>query len=101
MVEAKIRVVEDFKAGITHGVAKIHETVGFGMLGAVVLGPWGRALVDISIAISQLCFATAYLIFCSKNLHNIIYQFGNCDAEYFVSAVSIIWMLVPLLIPTV
>ncbi len=100
MVEAKQRVVEDFRAGITHGVHKIHETVGFGMLGDVVWGPVGRFVVDVSIAISQLCFATAYLIFISKNLHNIIWQWGDCADEYKIPSIYIIWMTVPLLIPT-
>lgn len=94
MVEAKTRIVEDFRAGITHGIEKTHEIISFGMLGACVWGAAGRFIVDFSIAVSQLCFATAYLIFISKNVHNIIWQWGNCADEYNFSPIVIIWLAV-------
>jgi proton-coupled amino acid transporter len=101
MVEAKRRIVDDFKAGDFHGVTKPRKIISFGMLGRIATGSrYGRWIVDISIATSQLCFGTSALIFTSKNLREVIHQLGNCTDKYDYSASTLIWIVAPLLIPS-
>lgn len=42
---------------------------GYGDLGRVVLGPRGEMFVNLCLVISQVGFATAYIIFIAANLH--------------------------------
>ena len=45
------------------------EIAGYGDIGRIVAGPCGEALVNICLVISQLGFATAYIIFIAANLN--------------------------------
>ncbi len=103
MVECKQRVVEDFKAGNSHGLPShaMYDTVGFGTLGHAVMGSAGRRLVDASIACSQLLFSTSYLIFVSKTLAAVAAQLGNCSDAFTLPGTWIVWCLVPLVLPLV
>jgi hypothetical protein len=64
MGESKDRLVEDFRRGVTHNIAHIHQVVGFEMLAEAVWGKTGRNLLEGSITISQVCFPTLYLVCC-------------------------------------
>ncbi len=100
MVECKRRLVADFKSGYFHGLADPRQVISYGTLGYVSLGSeWGRWTVDISIGVSQLLFSTAYLIFVSKNLHEIVFQLGNCESSADISSTAFIWMMFPFLVP--
>ncbi len=47
---------------------------GYGDVGRAVAGAWGEHFVNICLVISQLGFATAYIIFIAANIHNIYPQ---------------------------
>ena len=44
---------------------------GYGDLGREVLGARGEALVNVCLVLSQVGFATAYLIFIAANVHSV------------------------------
>lgn len=48
-----------------------HHEIDYGDLGYYAFGNSGRAIVDISIVISQIGFSCAYLIFISDTMNNI------------------------------
>lgn len=48
-----------------------HHEIDYGDLGYYALGNSGRAIVDLSIVISQIGFSCAYLIFISDTLNNL------------------------------
>ena len=47
---------------------------GYGDIGRAISGAWGELFVNICLVISQLGFATAYIIFIAANIHNIYPQ---------------------------
>jgi len=99
MIECKNRVARDFKSGVTHGVHKTHKVISFGMIARVAYGRVGRWVIDGSILLSQLGFASAGLIFCSKNLQNLIVNLSDCKQD--LSRSYIIMILGPLMVPFV
>ncbi len=72
MVDCKNRVARDFKAGNFHGIKKTQKQITFGMIARASHGRAGRWLVDGSIAMSQLGFAGAALIFSAKNIDAVV-----------------------------
>lgn len=96
-VSAKEQLAEDFKNGQSHGVANTRKHITYGMLARVSIGKCGRILVDTSIALSQLGFAGSYLIFCAKNVAELIQDLSHCDMD--LSKTYILLLFVPLLVP--
>ena len=57
---------------LAEGLAPAHVPVSFGDIGMYAFGTVGRLMVDVSLVISQCGFATAYLIFIGRNLHDAV-----------------------------
>lgn len=64
------------------------QHLDYGDIGKAAMGPIGKAVVDITIVVSQIGFCCAYLIFISENLHSIYPRFS--------STVYLFTLLVPL-----
>jgi len=70
----------------------------FGDMGGMVFGTWMRHAILFSIAISQIGFVTAYIIFVSSNLNSLVLSFSKCETQLssFVLIFGQLILLLPL-----
>lgn len=76
LLECK-KELADMSIAKKRGVRNTNLPVSYGFVGRVAAGRQGRWLVDMSIIVSQLGFCTGYLIFMSKNIHEVILASGT------------------------
>ena len=50
----------------------------FGDMGGILYGKWMRALILSSVALSQIGFVSAYIVFTSENLQAFVLAVSNC-----------------------
>ncbi|KAI9283532.1 transmembrane amino acid transporter protein-domain-containing protein [Umbelopsis sp. AD052] len=55
--------------------------VSFGDMGGVLFGPAMRLFVLFSIAVSQVGFVCAYMVFVAQNIHAFIMSVSNCKTD--------------------
>lgn len=79
-------------------LTKSHEKVGgsFGDMGGILYGKRMRALILVSIALSQMGFVAAYIVFTAENLQAFVVAVSNCrtwiDIKWMVSMQLIIFL---------
>ncbi|KAJ8611567.1 hypothetical protein MRB53_037870 [Persea americana] len=60
----------------------------FAQMGEMVHGPWLRFLINASLVLSQIGFASAYIVFTSENLQGFILAVSKCktyiDIKYMI-----------------
>jgi solute carrier family 36 (proton-coupled amino acid transporter) len=68
----------------------------FGDMGYHLYGSWMRGLINFSLVISQVGFASAYIVFVSENLQAFILAVSNCrtyiDIKYMILMQMIIFL---------
>ncbi|KAL8898406.1 MAG: hypothetical protein Q9192_002097 [Flavoplaca navasiana] len=68
----------------------------FGDMGGILYGKWLRTLILSSVALSQVGFVSAYIVFTSENLQAFILAVSNCqtwiDIKYMVLMQLIIFL---------
>ncbi|KAI0822546.1 transmembrane amino acid transporter protein-domain-containing protein [Trametes gibbosa] len=68
----------------------------FGDIGGALYGPWMRYAILTSIAVSQIGFVSAYIIFVSENLQSFVLAITNCakllGIQYFILLQMIIFL---------
>lgn len=75
-----------------------HEKVGssFGDMGGVLYGKYMRALILASIALSQMGFVAAYIVFTAENLRAFVLAVSNCrtwiDIKFMVLMQLVIFL---------
>jgi len=69
----------------------------FGDMGGMTYGAWLRNAILCSIAISQIGFVTAYIIFVSSNLNSLVLSLSKCKTR--LSSFVLIFCQVVLLLP--
>ncbi|KAI0787486.1 transmembrane amino acid transporter protein-domain-containing protein [Fomes fomentarius] len=73
----------------------------FGDIGGTLYGPWMRYAILSSIAVSQLGFVSAYIIFVAENLQSFVLAITNCakllGIQYFILLQMIIFLPLALL----
>ena len=76
--------------------AKFVVSGSFGDIGGALYGPWMRYAILSSIAISQIGFVSAYIIFVSENLQSFTLAITNCakllGIQYFILLQMIIFL---------
>jgi amino acid permease len=69
-------------------------------MGMVLFGKYMRMVVLLSVALSQLGFVCAYLIFVSQNIHAVVQTFTECTSgiqeKYFILIPLVV--LIPLVL---
>ena len=58
---------------------KVHAS--FGDMGGQIYGPWFRNLINFSLVVSQVGFASAYIVFVAENLQAFVLAVSNCRAS--------------------
>ena len=66
-------------------------------MGGMLFGSTMRQAILFSIAISQIGFVTAYIIFVSSNLNSLVLSFSKCETQ--LSSKVLIFSQVILLLP--
>ncbi|PNS18956.1 hypothetical protein CAC42_6051 [Sphaceloma murrayae] len=73
---------------------KVHAS--FGDMGGKIYGPFFRNLINFSLVISQVGFASAYIVFVSENLQAFILAVSNCktyiDIKYMILMQMIVFL---------
>jgi len=68
----------------------------FGDMGGILYGKWMRALILSSVALSQIGFVSAYIVFTSENLQAFVLAISKCrswiDIKYMVLMQLIIFL---------
>ncbi|KAI0635584.1 transmembrane amino acid transporter protein-domain-containing protein [Trametes polyzona] len=68
----------------------------FGDIGGALYGPWMRYAILTSIAVSQIGFVSAYIIFVSENLQSFVLGITNCakllGIQYFILLQMIVFL---------
>ncbi|KAH9856664.1 transmembrane amino acid transporter protein-domain-containing protein [Lenzites betulinus] len=68
----------------------------FGDIGGALYGPWMRYAILTSIAVSQIGFVSAYIIFVSENLQSFVLGITNCakllGIQYFILLQMVIFL---------
>ncbi|ORZ12447.1 transmembrane amino acid transporter protein-domain-containing protein [Lobosporangium transversale] len=73
----------------------------FQNMGLVLFGKYMRLAVLLSVAISQIGFVCAYLIFISQNLFAVVQTFSKCQADHIVQEKYYVLFPLVALIPLV
>ncbi|CAL8577048.1 hypothetical protein XPA_002897 [Xanthoria parietina] len=67
---------------------RLKVEASFGDMGGILYGKWLRALILASVALSQVGFVSAYIVFTSENLQAFILAVSDCrtwiDIKYMV-----------------
>lgn len=97
LVKTKFAVSGSFGGKYTHHEI-IHPYTHFHSdLGGKLYGPWMRYLILSSIAVSQLGFVSAYIIFVAENLQSFIYSASGC--VHFIPVAYLIVVQIVVFIP--
>ena len=68
----------------------------FGDMGGLIYGPWMRHLILSSVALSQIGFVSAYIVFTSESMQAFILAVSNCrtwlDIKYMVLMQLVIFL---------
>ncbi|KAF2720296.1 hypothetical protein K431DRAFT_271056 [Polychaeton citri CBS 116435] len=67
---------------------RLKVRASFGDMGGIIYGKHFRNLINFSLVISQIGFASAYIVFVSENLQAFVLAVSKCK-EY----ISIVWMI--------
>ena len=75
---------------------RLKVPASFGDMGGLIVGRWMRRLILASIALSQIGFVSAYIVFTSENMQAFILAVSNCrswiDIKYMVLMQLIIFL---------
>ncbi|KAL8952302.1 MAG: hypothetical protein Q9222_001791 [Ikaeria aurantiellina] len=75
---------------------RLKVEASFGDMGGILYGQWLRALILSSVALSQIGFVSAYIVFTSENLQAFILAVSNCrtwiDIKFMVLMQLIIFL---------
>lgn len=75
---------------------RLKVEASFGDMGGILYGQWLRVLILSSVALSQIGFVAAYIVFTSENLQAFILAVSNCqtwiDIKYMVLMQLIIFL---------
>lgn len=75
---------------------RLKVEASFGDMGGILYGQWLRALILSSVALSQIGFVAAYIVFTSQNLQAFILAVSNCktwiDIKFMVLMQLIIFL---------
>ncbi|KAF2221807.1 transmembrane amino acid transporter protein-domain-containing protein [Elsinoe ampelina] len=73
---------------------KVHAS--FGDMGGRIYGPYFKNLINFSLVLSQIGFASAYIVFVSENLQAFILAVSNCktyiDIKYMILMQMIVFL---------
>ncbi|KAF4550282.1 Transmembrane amino acid transporter-like protein 14 [Elsinoe fawcettii] len=73
---------------------KVHAS--FGDMGGKIYGPYFKTLINFSLVISQIGFASAYIVFVSENLQAFILAVSKCktyiDIKYMILMQMIVFL---------
>lgn len=64
--------------------------MSFGAIGEIAIGKIGSSLVDVCLVLSQVGFATAYLIFIGSNVFSVLNHIGEPSTYIFIAAVAVV-----------
>lgn len=75
---------------------RLKVEASFGDMGGILYGQWLRLLILSSVALSQIGFVAAYIVFTSQNLQAFILAVSNCqtwiDIKYMILMQLIIFL---------
>ncbi|KAF2149862.1 hypothetical protein K461DRAFT_287630 [Myriangium duriaei CBS 260.36] len=73
---------------------KVHAS--FGDMGGKIYGPYFRGLINFSLVVSQIGFASAYIVFVSENLQAFILAVSKCrtyiDIKYMILMQMVVFL---------
>ena len=71
---------------------KVHAS--FGDMGGIIYGPYFRNLINFSLVVSQIGFASAYIVFVSENLQAFILAVSKCATTIPIGYVILMQMVI-------
>lgn len=71
---------------------KVHAS--FGDMGGIIFGKWFRSFINLSLVLSQVGFASAYIVFVSENLQAFILAVSNCRTNILIGWVILMQMII-------
>lgn len=73
---------------------RIQHTYSYGEMGERLYGPWLRHLINASLVISQIGFASAYTVFTAENLQAFILAVSNCQTYIPIGLLILMQMVI-------
>lgn len=71
---------------------KVHAS--FGDMGGQIYGKWFRNFINFSLVLSQIGFASAYIVFVSENLQAFILAVSKCRTDILIQWVILMQMII-------
>lgn len=66
----------------------------FGQIGGILYGKWLRILILSSVALSQIGFVSAYIVFTSQNLQAFVLAVSNCRQNLDIKAMIFMQLII-------
>ncbi|KAI9660872.1 MAG: neutral amino acid transporter [Trizodia sp. TS-e1964] len=66
----------------------------FGDIGGILYGKWMRAIILFSIVLSQIGFASAYIVFTSENLQAFVLAVSDCQARIDIKLMILMQLII-------
>ena len=73
---------------------RIKVTGSFGDIGGILYGKWLRVLILFSIALSQIGFVSAYIVFTSKNMQAFFLAVSDCNWGIDLKLIILIQLII-------
>ena len=73
---------------------RLKVTGSFGDIGGILYGRWLRVLILSSVALSQIGFVSAYIVFTSKNMQAFFLAVSNCHWWIKIEAIIFIQLII-------
>ena len=73
---------------------RLKVEASFGDMGKILYGTWLRALIQISLILSQIGFVSAYIVFVSANLQSFVLAVSNCRTRIDIKMMILMQLVV-------
>lgn len=73
---------------------RLKVTGSFGDIGGILYGKWLRVLILSSVALSQVGFVSAYIVFTSKNMQAFFLAVSDCDWGIDIKLIILIQLII-------